>query len=319
MWRHYTRSAGSATRRCRPPGRAGTAATSWRRRQAPRCRQVATFALTRLSEAPNIAFHRIRRPVAIHTHTRTRIKWGVLALVGVTLLTGCSLFGRRPTTLAPAATLMENGERELLRERYEAAREAFQQIVERHPDSDLVPEALFLIGETYYRDREYPRAIREFETFLTRYPTNRIADLVQYRLARSHFDQMPTIERDQAATAKALAEFQKLIKAYPESRYAPDAIAKIEACRLRLAEKELWVADYYVRRGHLEAAIQRYDTVLKEYRRTSVAPRALSEKVDALARLGRTDEAARALRQLVEQHPTSEWSRRARARHAQLL
>jgi outer membrane protein assembly factor BamD len=254
---------------------------------------------------------------------RPGIRVGALALAALVLLSGCTFlggfFGGRPSTLPPAATLYEDGERALLREKYDAAREALAKIVERHPDSDLVPQARLLIGESYYREQEYDRAVREFEQFMTLFPGHPIADLAQYRLARSHFDQMPTLERDQAITAKALTEFRKLIKQYPESRYAPDAIAKIEACRLRLAQKELWVAAYYVRQGKLEAALQRYDVVLKDYGRTTAFPQALFEKADILVRLGRTDEATSALRRLVEEHPGSEWSRRARQRHAQLL
>lgn len=229
------------------------------------------------------------------------------------------MFRSRPTTLPPAARLFEDGERDLLRERYEAARESLQRLVERHPDSDLMPAARFLVGESYYRERQYPKAVREFEAFVTLYPGHAIADLAQYRLARSYFDQMPALERDQGMAAKALVEFRRLIKQYPESRYAPDAVAKIETCRLRLAEKELWVADFYVRQGKLEAALQRYDGVLRDYGRTAVAPQALFQKADLLIRLGRTDEAAQVLRRLVDEHPSSEWSRRARQRHTQLF
>ena len=138
-----------------------------------------------------------------------------------------------------------------------------------------------------------------------------IADLGQYRLARSYFDQMPTVERDQAITAKAQAEFEKLLRQYPESRYAPDSLVKIEACRLRLAQKEVWIAEFYVRQGKLEAAVQRYDAVLRDYSRTAVAPQALFQKADALRRLGRSDEAANVLQRLVDDYPTSDWSRRA--------
>lgn len=244
---------------------------------------------------------------------------GVLALAAVILLGGCAYFSTRPDTLPPPAKLYEDGERELLKGRWEAARDSLRKIVERHPESDLVPRARFLLGESYYREQDYEPAIREFGGFMTLFPGHQIADLVHYRLARSYFDQIPSVERDQAVTAKALAEFQKLLKQYPESRYAPDAIVKIEACRLRLAEKELWVADYYVRRGNHQAALQRYDVILKEYGRTAVAPQTLFLKAEALIQLGRIEEAATILRRLVEEYPASEWSRRARERQVKLL
>jgi outer membrane protein assembly factor BamD len=232
------------------------------------------------------------------------------------LLSGCSVFGGRPTTVAPAAKLYEDGERFLFQEKYPAAREQFSWLVERHPESDLAPLARFLVGEAYFRSKDFEKAALEFESFVTLYPGHQIADLGQYRLARSYFDLMPTLERDQKITAQALTEFQKLIRLYPESRYAPDAIVKIEACRLRLAQKELWIAAFYMRQGKYESALPRFDTVLRDYARTQAAPEALYQKADALIRLGRTDEAASVLKRLVEEFPASEWSRRARERQA---
>ncbi len=253
--------------------------------------------------------------MVIHSRSRqSGRRLGVLALAAALLLSGCSFFSSRPDTLPPAGKLYEDGERELGRGRYDAAREDLRKVVERFPDSSLVPPARFLLGESYYREQEYDKAIRELEAFMSLNPGHPIADLVQYRLARSYFDNMPTLERDQAVTAKAITEFQKLIKQYPESRYAPDAIVKIEVCRLRLAQKELWVADYYVRQGNWLAAIQRYEVILKEYGRTPAAAQALYQKAEALMRLERTDEAQRALRRLGEEFPTSEWARRARQR-----
>jgi outer membrane protein assembly factor BamD len=249
--------------------------------------------------------------------TRRQSWRGVLAppALGL-LLTACGVLGGRPTTVPPPAKLYEEGERLLLAGKYDDAREQFLRLVQRHPESDLAPVARFLVGETHYRAKDFEKAAPEFEQFVTLYPGHQIADLGQYRLARSYFDQMPTLERDQAITSRALAEFQKLIRLYPESRYAPDTIVKIEACRLRLAQKELWVADFYVRQGKYESALQRYDTVLRDYGRTQAAAQALYQKADALLRLGRTDEAATLLKRLVDEFPASEWSRRARERQA---
>ena len=238
----------------------------------------------------------------------------------VLLLSGCSSFNRllggRPNTIAPAAKLYEDGERLLLENKNEAAREQFSWLVERHPESDLAPVARFLVGETYFRSKDFEKAVPEFETFVTLYPSNQIADFGQYRLARAYFDQMPTLERDQKITSQALTEFQKLIRLYPESRYAPDAIVKIEACRLRLAQKELWIAAFYMRQGKYESALPRLDTVLRDYGRTPAAAEALYQKAEALTRLGRSDEAGTVLKRLVDEFPTSEWSRRARERQA---
>src|SRR5262245_8512697 len=161
----------------------------------------------------------------------------------VLLLGGCSyvasmadIFRQRPQPVLPAADLYAQGETELAKKRYEEARIAFRKIVERHPQTTYAPRARFLIGEAYYREGEWDKAIKEFETFLSFYPRHQIADLVQYRLAMSYYDQMKPVEQDQAITAKAIEAFRTLVRDYPDSRYASDALGKIDICRGRLAQ-----------------------------------------------------------------------------------
>lgn len=244
----------------------------------------------------------------------------VLAVVGPLLLSGCSFFRSKPETIPPAAQLYQDGELMLTRKNYDKAREAFKKLYEHYPDTDLAVRARFLMGETFYREEEYEQAVKEFEQFLTFFPGAAIADLAQYRLAMSYYDQLQPVEKDQGLTAKAQAEFEKLVKRYPESRYAPDALAKIELCRNRLAQKELWVAEYYIRQGKYAAALQRLEVVLKDYPRALVIPQALFFKGDTLLRLGQREEAAKAIHRLVEEYSHTEWARRAYQRYAgQLL
>ncbi len=113
-------------------------------------------------------------------------------------------------------------------------------------NSPYAPRARFLIGEAFYREAAFDKAIKEFEVFMSFYPRHEIADLVQFRLAMSYYDQMKPVEQDQGLTVKAMEQFKKLVREYPDSRYASDALAKIEICRGRLAQKELWVAAYYL-------------------------------------------------------------------------
>ncbi len=218
----------------------------------------------------------------------------------------------RPTeAILPADDLYSKGEDELSRGNYEDARTNFRRIVERHPDSSLAPRARFLIGEAYYREGEFDKAIKEFESFMAFYPRQVIADLVQYRLAMSYYDQMKPVEQDQGLAVKALEAFKKLVREYPQSRYAPDALAKIDICRGRLAQKELWVATYYYNQGNVGAARQRLEGLLKEYPRTLVVPEALFLMAEIHRREGRPDQAQRLLQRLADEYSYTEWGRRA--------
>jgi len=236
----------------------------------------------------------------------------------VLLLGGCSAiadyFKQRPQPLPPAGDLYAQGEKELDRSRYEDARTAFKKIVERHPQSTFAPRARFLIGETYYRESEWNKAIKEFETFIAFYPRHQIADLVQFRLAMSYYDQMKPVEQDQGITVKAMDAFKALVREYPESRYAADALAKIDICRGRLAQKELWVASYYINQGNPSAARQRLENVIKAYPGTLVLPEALYRLGEVYASEGRAQEAQETLRRLATEYSYTEWGRRAAQR-----
>jgi outer membrane protein assembly factor BamD len=236
----------------------------------------------------------------------------------VLLLGGCSaisdLFTPRPQALLPAADLYAQGEKDLDRNRYIEARLAFKKIVERHPQSTYAPRARFLIGESFYRESEWDKAIKEFETFLSFYPRHQIADLVQYRLAMSYYDQTKPVEQDQAMTAKAMEAFRTLVREYPESRYAAGALAKIDVCRGRLAQKELFVASYYLNQGNHAAARQRLEQVIKNYPRTLVIPEALYRLGEVYGSEGRTQESQETLRRVATDYYYTEWGRRATQR-----
>ncbi|MBI4593031.1 MAG: outer membrane protein assembly factor BamD [Candidatus Rokubacteria bacterium] len=238
-----------------------------------------------------------------------------IALASLLLaVAGCGWLRSAPTPIPPPEELYQMGENELERKQYEDARQAFKKLAERHPNSSLAARARFLLGEAYYREAEFDKAITEFKTFIAFYPQHQVADLAQYRLAMSYYDQIKPIEQDQSLAAKALDEFKKLVKDYPESRYATDALAKIDICRGRLAQKEVWVANYYFNQGALTAARQRLEQVLRDYQRTLVIPEALWLLAEVNLREGKQAEAMELLRRLEGEFGYTDFGRRARQR-----
>src|SRR6266850_1359531 len=206
-------------------------------------------------------------------------------LIGLLLTAaGCSYLRPLPTPILPPDELYTQGETEMGRKRYLEAREPFRKITERHPNSAWAPRARFLIGEAFYREAEFDKAIKEFETFLAFYPRHEIADLVQYRLSMAYYDQLKPIEQDQGLTAKSLEQ------------------------------KELWVAGYYFNQGNTAAARPRLEFVIKEYPRTLVIPEALFTLAEVNIAEGKAREANDLFRQLVNEYGYTEFGRRAAQR-----
>lgn len=235
-----------------------------------------------------------------------------IALASLLLtVAGCGWLRPAPTPIAPPEELYAAGDNDLGKKRYEEARVQFKKLVERHPNSSLAPRARFLIGRAYYMEGEFDKAQAEFRTFMSFYPEHQIADLVQYYLAMAYYDQIKPIEQDQTITAKALDEFKKLVKDYPESRYATNALSKIDVCRGLLAQKEVWIATYYFNQGSLGAARQRLDGVLRDYQRALVVPEALWLLSEINLREGKKREADQLLRRLAAEYGYTDFGRRA--------
>src|SRR5438874_1278936 len=86
---------------------------------------------------------------------------------------------------------------------------------------------------------------------------------------------------------------------FPEDRGAPsELLAKIDKCRERIAQKEVWVANYYFTQGNPSAARQRLELVLKDYPRTAVIPETLFLLAEVNFYEGKNAEATELLRRL---------------------
>ena len=85
------------------------------------------------------------------------------------------------------------------------------------------------LGDAYLSDGSTEgklRAEREFQEFLSYFPTHTRADYAQYKLAMTHFDQMPKAERDQTETRAALDQFEAFRQEL-KSRFGADELLKL--------------------------------------------------------------------------------------------
>ncbi|MDY6825022.1 MAG: tol-pal system protein YbgF [Thermodesulfobacteriota bacterium] len=104
---------------------------------------------------------------------------------------------------------------------YAAAREGFETLLNRYPDSDKCDNARFWIGETYYREKWYEKAILEYQKVVDNYPDgNKVpAALLKQGMA---FHQI-------GENMNARLVLKKLIEQYPDSNEAGLAQKKLDA------------------------------------------------------------------------------------------
>ena len=95
-------------------------------------------------------------------------------------------------------------------------------------------------------------------------------------------------ERDQKAAKESFESFKELVTRFPESRYTPDARARMNYIVNSLAQYEVHVARYYYTRGAYVAAINRAQLALADYREVPALEEALYIMVRSYDALGMT-------------------------------
>ncbi len=192
-----------------------------------------------------------------------------LLLVTLSLAAGCAAKrGNIPTGITePDKYLYEQGQASVADRKWFTAREYFQQLVDNYPQSPLRADAKLALGDAYLGDGTTEgklRAEREFQEFLSYFPTHPRADYAQFKLAMTHFDQMPKAERDQTETRAALDQFQAFRERYPNSALMDQVRENERIARDRLSESIYKVGYFYHRARWYPGGISRFRQVLEE-------------------------------------------------------
>ena len=188
-----------------------------------------------------------------------------------------------------------------------AASKKFEEVDRQHPYSDWARKSLLMSAYSYYQAGDYDNCIGSATRYVTLHPGSPDAAYAQYLIAASNYDQIPDITRDQGRTEKAIASLQEVIRKYPNSEYANNAKAKLEAARDQLAGREMNVGRYYLSKHDYTAAINRFKTVVTQYQTTRHVEEALMRLTECYMTLGIIPEAQTAAAVLGHNFPDSTW------------
>lgn len=232
----------------------------------------------------------------------------VLALLGGFVLTGCSSDeGRKVEESRPVEELYSEAAAAMDNEDYAEATRLFEEVERQHPYSQWATRAELMAAFSSYKDARYEEAILALDRFIELHPGNKDIDYALYLKALCYYEQISDVARDQAMTEEALNALDVLTRRFPESRYARDAILKRDLTSDHLAGKEMEIGRYYLQRGQVNAAINRFRTVVTDYQTTTHVPEALHRLVESFMTLGLKGEATRIAAVLGYNYPGSKW------------
>ncbi|OGP54444.1 MAG: hypothetical protein A2Y65_09680 [Deltaproteobacteria bacterium RBG_13_52_11] len=236
-----------------------------------------------------------------------------VVLICSLLLVGCA--GKKKIQSAPKdpAVLYTNGIVLFNDGKYKEAIEVFTRLKDYFPSDELyAPKADIRIADCYFFRKEYPEAITRYMEFKKQHPFHPDIPYVEYQLGLCHYRQVLTKDRDQKATERALTAFQNVVANYPDTIFAQKAQEKILFCQRRLAENELYIAHFYLRKGKYSAAEKRASSALAKYPACGLDDEALYYLAFALHKQEKDPEALPPLTQLVQDYPQSPFAKEGR-------
>jgi outer membrane protein assembly factor BamD len=193
-----------------------------------------------------------------------RLKIVLCLLLLLAVSNGC-FFNKKELTKASPEQLYSNASAEYKEGRYKKAQEIFLRLKEEYPLHELAILAEIGIADSLFSDKEYAAAADAYSDFISLHPVDENVPYAVYQMGMCHYKQMEAIDRDQTETIKAKKEFEKLMVRYPQSKFSPMAEKMLREVKQKLAEREFYVGNFYLKQKKYQAALARFERIAVEY------------------------------------------------------
>jgi outer membrane protein assembly factor BamD len=240
---------------------------------------------------------RLRRPMPVTPTRTTSLVLAVIVLAGTAA--GCRSRGDVEQVRGMPDTILAEARKDLRNNNYDNAVTRLEALEARYPFSEQAKQGQLELLYAYYKNREPESAIDQADQFIRENPTHPRVDYAHYINGLVYFEggarflerlfHVDIAKRPPQEARQSLQSFQTLVQQYPKSPYAADAHQRMVYLRNKLADYELAVARYYMKRGAFVGAANRARGVIETYDGAPATLDALAIMAEAYRRLGIDD------------------------------
>jgi outer membrane protein assembly factor BamD len=188
----------------------------------------------------------------------------------------------------------KRGEDEMKGSNYQEAVQYYQYTRNKFPYSKFAALSQLRMADASFQQGKYLEAIDQYRSFVRDRPTNPEVDYAAFHIGLANYKDIPSdffifppsFQRDQQPVKDAQSSLKDFLLSYPTSKYAPEAQKMLADVRVRMAKHELYIADYYKKRGALKAAAWRFQSLAKLYPDTPFAEQAHKNAEEIYKKLG---------------------------------
>lgn len=249
-----------------------------------------------------------------------RAKLSAVPVLALALLAGgCSLFNSDDNKDANASPnkIYADARDEMNSGNWDKAVPLLEKLEGRAAGTPLAQQAQLEKAYAQYRGNDQASALATIDRFLKQHPASPAVDYALYLKGIVNFNdnlgplsfvtRQDLSERDQKAAKESFESFRELVTRFPDSKYTPDARARMRYIVNSLAQYEVHVARYYFNRGAYVAAANRAQQAVTDYQDVPAIEEALYIMIKSYEQLGLTQLSADARRVMEKTYPNSEY------------
>lgn len=207
----------------------------------------------------------------------------------------------------------QSAQRSLRGGNYKAAIKKLQNLEARFPFGRYAEQSQLEIIFAYFRDDQSEAARAAADRFIRLHPQSPNVDYAYYLKGMASFNSDSNLlervlpidpsRRDLGPAEQSFNDFAQLVRRFPDSKYAPDAQRRMIYLRNMMADHEIHIARYYIKRGAYVAAANRARYVFEKFEGTPAVPDALAIMVQAYKMMKMDDLADETLLVLSTNYP----------------
>lgn len=180
----------------------------------------------------------------------------------------------------------------------------------RFPKSQWGIESELMIGDNYFRQKEYLLAADSYQAFIKIHPMHPKVDYAYYKTGLSYLKYSPkAIARDQEYLEPSISNFEIVKTNFPDSTYSELNQNYLTEARKKIAERNFYVGRFYFKTGEYIAAIPRFLEIANNYKDSGMGAEALYYAGTANIRLKKLENAKENFSKLSLEYPNSKYTK----------
>jgi len=209
----------------------------------------------------------------------------------VVLIVSCSSNEELPDERLVEKELYDQAQSRLKSASYSTAIISLESLESRFPFGRYAEQAQAELIYAYYMNSQFEASESAAQRFINLHPRHSHTGYAYYMKGLAAFTddaglftryfQSDLAKREIIMAQKSFDELSEFISRYPNSKYVPHAKQRMIYLRNLLAEHEIYVADFYMKRGAYLAAVGRAKYVIEHLPNTPQTPYALSILIEA--------------------------------------